>query len=68
MKEVSGKKFCKVLEVHGWVLQRIKGSHHIYGKAGEVNKISVPVHGNKPIKKGLLNYFMRVAGLSAQDL
>jgi predicted RNA binding protein YcfA (HicA-like mRNA interferase family) len=68
MKEVSWKKFCKVLEAHGWVLQMIKGSHHINGKEGEVNKISVPVHGNKSIKRGLLNYFMGVAGLTEQDL
>jgi predicted RNA binding protein YcfA (HicA-like mRNA interferase family) len=44
MKEVNGKKFCKIIEAHGWVLQRIKGSHYIYGKKGEINKISVPVH------------------------
>jgi predicted RNA binding protein YcfA (HicA-like mRNA interferase family) len=35
---------------------------------GEVNKISVPVHGNKSIKRGLLNYFLRVAGLTEEDL
>jgi predicted RNA binding protein YcfA (HicA-like mRNA interferase family) len=50
MKQVSGKRFCKVLELHGWVLQRVKGSHHVYGKKGVESKISVPVHGNKPIK------------------
>jgi len=68
MKQVSGKNFCRILETHGWVLQRIKGSHHIYGKEGEENKISVPVHGNKPVKSGLLNYFMKIAGIKEKDL
>ena len=30
MKRVSGKEMCKVLEGLGWVLDRIRGSHHIY--------------------------------------
>jgi predicted RNA binding protein YcfA (HicA-like mRNA interferase family) len=68
MKQIDGKRFCRILEIHGWTLQRIKGSHHIYGKRGEMNKISVPVHGNKPIKSGLLNYFMKEAGLKEEDL
>jgi predicted RNA binding protein YcfA (HicA-like mRNA interferase family) len=68
MKQASGKRFCRILEAHGWVLQRIKGSHHVYGKIGEENKISVPVHGNKPIRMGLLKYLMTIAGLKEKDL
>jgi predicted RNA binding protein YcfA (HicA-like mRNA interferase family) len=68
MKQVSGKRFCRILETHGWTLQRIKGSHHVYGRVGEDYKISVPIHGNKPIKSGLLRYLMKVAGLEEEDL
>jgi len=68
MKQISGKRFSKILEMHGWVLQRIKGSHHIYGKKGEENKISVPIHGNKPLKSGLLSHFTKIAGLKEEDL
>jgi predicted RNA binding protein YcfA (HicA-like mRNA interferase family) len=32
MKSISGKEFAKVLEQNGWILLRIQGSHHIYGK------------------------------------
>ncbi|MBN2426598.1 MAG: type II toxin-antitoxin system HicA family toxin [Calditrichaceae bacterium] len=53
MKAVSGKKFCKLLEAKGWNLKRINGSHHIYGKAGLNARISVPMHGNAPLKTGL---------------
>jgi hypothetical protein len=36
MKAISGKKFSRILERHGWELLRIQGSHHIYGKSGQV--------------------------------
>ena len=68
MKAVSGKSFARALERRGWVLLRISGSHHIYGKADEVTRVSVPIHGNKPIKLGLLRHMMKVARLLEQDL
>ncbi|MCK5522113.1 MAG: type II toxin-antitoxin system HicA family toxin [Thiomargarita sp.] len=52
MKSVSGKRFCNILENKGWELKRVNGSHHIYMKIGVYARISVPVHGNKPLKIG----------------
>ncbi len=52
MKSVSGKEFAKALERHGWVLLRVNGSHHIYGRAGSEVRLSVPIHGNKTLKTG----------------
>jgi len=51
MKQLSGKELAGVLERHGWRLLRIQGSHHIYGKEGSVVRLSVPVHGNRPLKR-----------------
>ena len=59
MKSVSGKEFIKILERRDWKLLRIQGSHHIYGKQGVKLRISVPIHGKKPLKIGLLRYFMK---------
>ena len=64
MKSISGKDFAKVLERNGWVLLRVQGSHHIYGKSGVSDRISVPIHSNKSLKTGLLRHFLRVARLS----
>lgn len=50
MKTISGKKFCKLLETHGWILARINGSHYIYIKSGSDLRISVPVHKNDEFK------------------
>ena len=68
MKIVSGKEFARLLEKKGWKLVRIKGSHHIYMKEGHPARISVPIHGNKPLKKGLLKHFMKIAGLEEEEL
>jgi predicted RNA binding protein YcfA (HicA-like mRNA interferase family) len=63
MKSLSGKELGKLLERHGWVLLRIHGSHHIYGKAGSIARLSVPVHGSDPLKIGLFRHLLKVAGI-----
>lgn len=63
MKALSGKEFARLLVSHGWSLQRINGSHHIYAKAGSAVRISVPIHGNEPLKLGLQLHLMKLAGL-----
>jgi len=68
VKAVSGKEFAKLLERKGWKLKRVKGSHHIYMKEGMNVRISVPIHGNKPLKLGLLKYFMKIAGIDESEL
>jgi predicted RNA binding protein YcfA (HicA-like mRNA interferase family) len=68
MKAVSGKDFIKILEKRGWTLLRINGSHHIYGKTGSIIRLSVPVHGNQPLKTGLLRHLMKTAEIQETDL
>lgn len=63
MKNITGKKLCKILEDNGGELVRITGSHHIFTKSGEDARIVVPVHGNKEIKTGLLKAILKTAGL-----
>ncbi|WP_036481003.1 type II toxin-antitoxin system HicA family toxin [Myxosarcina sp. GI1] len=68
MKSISGKKFAKLLERHGWILLRVNGSHHIYGKSDNPQRISVPIYGNKALKTGLLKHFLKVAQLTEDEL
>ena len=68
MKLISGKKLEKILKKHGWNLMRVQGSHQIYGKPGSVVRLSVPVHGSKPLKTGLLAHLLKMAGLTERDL
>ena len=68
MKQLSGKALAKLVERHGWTLLRINGSHHIYGKSGSVVRLSIPVHGNAPLKMGLLLHLLKAAGISETDI
>ena len=64
---VTGKKVVKAFESHGFVVDHINGSHHIMMKEGHPNRLSVPVHGNKDMKKGLLNDLIKLAGLTREE-
>jgi predicted RNA binding protein YcfA (HicA-like mRNA interferase family) len=68
LKSVSGKEFARLLERHGWELKRVKGSHHIFAKSGNPARISVPIHGNSPLKVGLLRHFLKMAGIDEREL
>jgi predicted RNA binding protein YcfA (HicA-like mRNA interferase family) len=68
VKPVSGKDFCRVLERHGWILRRIHGSHHIYGKADSIARLSVPVHDHRTLTPDLEHHLLASAGLGELDL
>ena len=68
MKAISGKELGRVLERHGWTLQRITGSHHIYTKPGSRIHLSVPIHGSKALKAGTLRALLKSSGLTEADL
>lgn len=68
MKSISGKDFARLLERKGWELRRINGSHHVYTKAGNPARISLPIQGNEALKTGLLRHLMKLAGISDDEL
>ena len=68
MKALSGRDFARVAEHHGWTLLRVKGSHHIYGKPDSVVRLSIPIHGNRPLKIGLLRHLAKLAEIADEQL
>ncbi len=68
MKQVSGKRLVKAVEQRGWALSRINGSHHIFTKAGRTERLVIPIHGNQPLKIGLLRSIMKLADLEETDV
>jgi len=68
MRQLSGRAFAKIIERHGWKLLRVHGSHHIYGKRDSTVRLSIPLHSNQPLKRGLLTHLRKMAGLSEADL
>lgn len=68
MKQVSGKALAKTIERKGWSLVRVKGSHHIFVMSGRRERIVIPIHGNRPLKIGLLRALMKIAELEESDV
>jgi predicted RNA binding protein YcfA (HicA-like mRNA interferase family) len=57
---VSPKELVKLMLAKGWEIKRIKGSHYILEKDGEIEII--PFH-NKDLKKGLELAILKRIGL-----
>jgi predicted RNA binding protein YcfA (HicA-like mRNA interferase family) len=58
---MTGKELIYELKRNGWTLDRIRGSHHILIKGP--GTLSVPVHGNKDLPKGLVTALLKQGGL-----
>ena len=57
---MTGKALIKVLRANGWLLDRIKGSHHIMVKEGR-RAIPVPVHGSRDLPNALVKAILTQA-------
>lgn len=68
MKPLSGRELARLVERHGWTLLRIHGSHHIYGKPGRIVRLSIPIHGNRALKMGLLRHLLKIADIPEAEL
>lgn len=68
MRTIAGREFARMVERRGWQLLRIAGSHHIYGKTGSIVRLSIPVHGNRPLKMGLLRHLAKLAEIPDEEL
>ena len=68
MKLLYGKEFARLVERHGRQLLRVHGSHHIFGKSGSPTRLSIPIHGAQPLKRGLLAHLAKQAVLTEEDL
>jgi predicted RNA binding protein YcfA (HicA-like mRNA interferase family) len=68
MKAVTGRRMAKLAERKGWLLARINGSHHVYTKEGRVERVEVPIHGNRTLKIGLQRSLMKIIPVAEDEL
>ena len=68
MKQVSGRELAGAIQRRGWMLARVHGSHHVFTMPGRRERIVIPVHGNRPLKIGLLRALLKIADLTESDL
>ncbi len=64
--DLSPKRILIILKENGWILDRIKGSHHIFVKGSE--SVPVPIHGNKDLKKGTFFSILKAIGIDKNEI
>ncbi len=64
---IPPEKLAKALERSGFVLDRIKGSHHVYYHPLTKKTVIIPFHG-KDLPKGILNEILKQAGITREEL
>ena len=60
---MTGKQMVKLLEQHGWVVVRVRVSHHQLEHATRPELVTEPVHGKYELGPGLPAKIMKDAGL-----
>ena len=68
MKAISGRRMAKLAEQQGWKSALISGSHHIYTKQGRIERLVIPIHGNKSLKIGLQRSLMKIIPIEDAQL
>jgi predicted RNA binding protein YcfA (HicA-like mRNA interferase family) len=64
---MTPQRLIKILEQRGFMLDRVKGSHHIYYNPLTKRRAIVPLHvGDLP--KGTLLEILKQAGISKDEL
>lgn len=64
---LTPKKIIKILSDKGYILDRIKGSHHIYYNPFSKRRVVVPLH-NKDLPIGTMLEILKQAGISREEL
>jgi predicted RNA binding protein YcfA (HicA-like mRNA interferase family) len=64
---LTPQEIIRVLEKRGFVLDRVRGSHHIYYHPEFHRHVVVPLH-HRDLPKGTFAEILRQAGLTREEL
>ena len=64
LRVLSGSEVCRILEQHGFVAVRQRGSHCIMQLKTESTTVTVPVPLHDELKRGTLQSIIRQSGLA----
>ena len=67
LRILSGKEVCKILEKHGFMEIRRRGSHIAMQRKEKDNTLTVPVPDHKEIRTGTLLSIIRQSGVARSE-
>jgi len=63
LRHLSGREVCAILEAHGFVFVRQRGSHRIMQRRLAGSTVTVPVPDHNELRTGTLLSIIRQSGL-----
>ena len=63
MKPLTAKEVERYLKAAGYVYDHTEGSHFIWKNTAKGHTVSVPHHGNRPLKQGTLLSIFNACGI-----
>ena len=67
LRVFSGKDVCKILERHGFIEVRRRGSHIAMQKRTPESTVTIPVPDHKELRSGTLMSIIRQSGLPRSE-
>lgn len=67
LPSITPEKIIRALKKKGFVLDRVKGSHHLYYHPETKRRAVVPLH-KRDLPKGTLLEILKQAGVSKEEL
>jgi predicted RNA binding protein YcfA (HicA-like mRNA interferase family) len=67
LRVLSGKEVCQILEKHGFVEVRKRGSHIAMQRKTSISTVTVPVPDHKELRMGTMQSIIRQSGLSRSE-
>lgn len=64
---ITGKDAIAAFKKAGFYEASVVGSHHVLKKKDHPCNLSIPVHGNKPLDRGLLRRLIRDSGITVDE-
>jgi predicted RNA binding protein YcfA (HicA-like mRNA interferase family) len=65
---LSPKYLIRILEQHGFIFKRSKGSHQLFFNSISNKTVIVPIHGGKDLKKGTFLAILKQAGINKNEI
>lgn len=67
--DINSKQFVKIIEKLGFELIRQSGSSHaIYRRSNDGRRTTIPIHGNKSLKRKTIKSICKDVGISIDQL
>lgn len=67
LRVLSGQELCAILNMHGFVFVRQRGSHIIMQRVTPEGTTTVPVPDHNELRKGTLRSIIRQTGLPRSE-